>query len=314
MISFASGFVNKALISSGQDTSGYDDLKGQLKKMSDGFFRDVNLTIDRRIMPGILEIYFASADPAFFPKTYNTIHKRFHGDAIAYVNRLYEKSLFADPSRLNRVIGNFSVRSSKRLVSDPAYRFYRDFSNVFYPYYLMADSLDMVLQRLYRDYLEGLMTFDTNHPYYPDANFTMRVAFGKVEGYQAADAVTYDFHTTTEGILEKGSLDIEDYKVNEKLKQIIEKKDFGPYTADSSMPVCFVASNHTSGGNSGSPVLDAEGRLIGINFDRNWEGTISDYEYDPAVCRNISLDIRYVLFIIDKFAGASNILQELTVE
>ena len=314
MVLFASDFVHHTLASLNKDTNRYDELKSQLKKMADGFFNGVNLTIDKRIMPRILEIYFASADTAFFPETFNTIHNRFHGDANAYVDRLYDKSIFADPSRLYRIIDHFSVRSSKKLLSDPAFLLYQDFSHVFHPYYLLSDSLDAVLQKLYRDYLRGLMAWDTNHLYYPDANFTMRVTYGKVEGYKAADAVTYDYYTTTRGILEKGSMDNADYEVNEKLKQIIEKKDFGPYAADSTMPVCFVASNHTSGGNSGSPVLDAEGRLIGINFDRNWEGTISDYEYDPAVCRNISLDIRYVLFILDKYAGAANILKELTIE
>ncbi len=314
MVLFASNFVHHTLASLNKDTNRYDELKSQLKNMADGFFNSVNLTIDKRIMPRMLEIYFASADTAFFPETFNTIHNRFHGDVNAYVDRLYEKSIFADPSRLNRIIDHFSARSSKKLFSDPAFLLYQDFSNVFHPYYLLSDSLDAVLQQLYRNYLRELMDSDTNNLYYPDANFTMRVTYGKVEGYQAADAVTYDYYTTTRGILEKGSMDNADYKVNEKLKQIIEKKDFGPYATDSNMPVCFVASNHTSGGNSGSPVLDAEGRLIGINFDRNWEGTISDYEYDPAVCRNISLDIRYVLFILDKYAGAANILKELTIE
>jgi hypothetical protein len=314
LINFAYTFINKALLSLNHDTCDYAVVKNLLRNMMDGFYKNVNLTIDRKIMPRILEIYFASVDPRYYPEFYNTIQKQFKGEITDYTEWLFKKSLFTDPVKMNRVINKFSVRSAKRLLSDPASSFFQSFSDVIVSYYRVADSLDLVLQRLYRDYLNGLMAIDTDRLYYPDANFTMRVTYGKVEGYKAADAIDYNYYTTVQGILEKENPDIADYKVNEKLKQLIEKKDFGRYGTDSTLPVCFVATNHTSGGNSGSPVLDAEGRLVGINFDRNWEGTISDYEYDPTVCRNISLDIRYILFIIDKYAGASNIIQELTIE
>jgi hypothetical protein len=314
MIRFASDFVNHSMNALHQDTIRYAELRDQLKKKADVFFSNVNLTIDKRIMPGILSVYFNSVDPAFLPETYYTIKNRYSGDASAYIMQLYEKSIFTDSVRLYRYINHLSVKSLKKFYSDPATLFYRDFSDIFYPYFLKADSLDQVQQRLYRDYLGALMKWDTGHLYYPDANFTMRVTYGKVEGYKAKDAVWYKYTTTTKGILEKGNLEIDDYRVNDKLKQLIENKDYGSYASDSAMPVCFIASNHTSGGNSGSPVLNAEGQMIGINFDRNWEGTISDYEYDPAVCRNISLDIRYVLFVIDKVAGADNIMKELNIE
>jgi len=230
------------------------------------------------------------------------------------VDWLFRKSIFTDRGKTDKIMDHLSPRSVKKLLSDPFPGFYQSFSDAIVSWYPVADSLDLELQRLYRDYVSGLMATDTNRVYYPDANFTMRVTYGKVEGYKAADAITYDYHTTATGILEKEDPEIADYKVDEKLRLILENKDFGRYGQDTTVPVCFIASNHTSGGNSGSPVLDKEGRLIGINFDRNWEGTVSDYEYDPAVCRNISLDIRYVLFILDKYAGASNILQELTIE
>ena len=138
MVLFASGFVENAMHSMNEDTTGYTEMKAQMKGMADGFFKGVNLTIDKRTMPGILEIYFDSADTAYFPETFKTIHKRFHGDVTAYVDWLYKKSLFADHNRLNRVIDNFSARLSKRLIADPAFRFYQDFSNVFHPYYLIV--------------------------------------------------------------------------------------------------------------------------------------------------------------------------------
>jgi hypothetical protein len=141
----------------------------------------------------------------------------------------------------------------------------------------------------------------------------MRFTYGKVEGYEPVDAVKYTYKSTLDGIFEKEDPDIVDYHVPARLKDLYTIGDFSPYHTDGSVPVCFIASNHTSGGNSGSPVLDARGNLIGINFDRNWEGTVSDFAYDPKVCRNISLDIRYVLFIIDKSANADWLLEELTL-
>ena len=140
----------------------------------------------------------------------------------------------------------------------------------------------------------------------------MRVAYGNIKTYQPKDAITYKAFSTIEGIMEKENPEIYDYVVEPKLKQLYEKKDYGIYANEKGeLPVAFIASNHTTGGNSGSPVLDKDGNLIGINFDRNWEGTMSDIMYDPSQCRNISLDIRYCLFIIDKFAGASHLIGEM---
>ena len=150
--------------------------------------------------------------------------------------------------------------------------------------------------------------------FYPDANFTMRVAYGNVDGYQPDDAVNFNYFTTLEGIMEKEDPDIYDYVVEDKLKELYNNKDFGNYAdEDGQMHVCFIATNHTTGGNSGSPVLDADGYLTGLNFDRCWEGTMSDIVYDKSQCRNITLDIRYCLFIIDKFAGASHLVEEMTI-
>jgi hypothetical protein len=314
MIGFASGIVSDVISKLNHVNPDFKSIGNQLKTRSQGFFRDVNLSIDRQSMSKILDIYFESVDSMFYPSAYSVIRSKFKGDIPAYVNWLYNKSLFTDSAKLKKVINTLSGKSTKKLLSDPAFRFYLDFSDVFYPYYAVSDSLDLVLQRYYRDYLRGLRAMDSSLLFYPDANFTMRVAYGKVEGYKPADAVIYKYNTTLKGVIEKENPAVSDYKIPEKLRQLYEKQDYGHYGVDAAMPVCFIASNHTSGGNSGSPVLNAEGELIGINFDRNWEGTISDYEYDPAVCRNISLDIRYVLFIIDKFAGASNILQELIIK
>lgn len=149
---------------------------------------------------------------------------------------------------------------------------------------------------------------------YPDANFTLRVTYGKIKGFSPADAVRYKHYTTLDGIMQKENPDIYDYVVEDKLKELYAKRDYGRYANTlGEMPVAFIGTNHTTGGNSGSPVLNADGNLIGINFDRNWEGTMSDLRYDPEMCRNIMLDIRYCLFIIDKFAGATHLVNEMDI-
>ena len=170
---------------------------------------------------------------------------------------------------------------------------------------------------LYRAYMKGQMEYNeaTNggKVFYPDANSTLRVTYGKVKGYKPADAIYYTPVSSLDGIIEKDNPEIYDYNIPQKLRDIHAAKDYGQWEVNGSVPVAFIAMNHTSGGNSGSPVLDAEGNLIGVNFDRVWEGTMSDVVYDPEICRNISIDIRYALFIIDKLAGANHLLQEMEI-
>ena len=149
--------------------------------------------------------------------------------------------------------------------------------------------------------------------FYPDANLTLRVAYGHIKGYQPADATYYRPSSTIKGIMEKDNPDIFDYNIPQRLRDIYAEKDYGRWTdSTGEVPVCFIATNHTTGGNSGSPVINADGDLIGLNFDRVWEGTMSDIVFDPEICRNISLDVRYVLFIIDKVADADHLLEEMT--
>ena len=170
------------------------------------------------------------------------------------------------------------------------------------------------LDQYYRTYVKALMEKDKDKTFYPDANLTMRVTYGQVKGFQPADGTNYIYYTTLDGIMEKENPDVYDYQVHPKLKELWEKKDYGRYAnKDGKLPVAFIASNHTTGGNSGSPVINGYGQLIGTNFDRVWEGTMSDIWYDVDRCRNISLDARYFLFIVDKFAGAKNIVDEIDV-
>ena len=193
--------------------------------------------------------------------------------------------------------------------------FSREFSSwaeaEIYPH---VDRLGGEITLLYRDYMRGQMEFEPDRAFYPDANLTLRVAYGHIKGYSPADGVDYQPFSTIDGIMEKDNPDIFDYNIPQRFRDIVAAGDYGRWGSDGSVPVCFIATNHTSGGNSGSPVIDGKGRLIGINFDRVWEGTMSDIEFDPDFCRNISLDIRYALFVIDKIGGASHLIDEMTIE
>ncbi len=173
-------------------------------------------------------------------------------------------------------------------------------------------GLQNKITRLNRTYMQAQMEVMKERKFYPDANSTLRVTYGKVKGYNPRDAVQFDYYTYMDGIMDKYKPGDYEFDVPEKLRSLYTSKDFGQYKAkNGKMPVCFIARNHTTGGNSGSPALDAYGNLVGLNFDRVWEGTMSDINYDPSICRNIMVDIRYVLFVIDKYAGAGHLVKEM---
>ena len=181
----------------------------------------------------------------------------------------------------------------------------------------ILDSVNKEITLLYRTYMRGQMEYNKANRgtkvFYPDANSTLRVTYGQVKGYSPSDAVYFTPVSTLDGVIEKDNPEIYDYNIPQKLRDLHAAKDYGQWEWNGSVPVAFIATNHTSGGNSGSPVLDAEGNLIGVNFDRVWEGTMSDVVYDPEVCRNISMDIRFALFVIDQLANADHLLEEMVI-
>jgi hypothetical protein len=200
----------------------------------------------------------------------------------------------------------------QKLETDKAYIFYKellaDYNNNVLP---KLNGVQARINQLQRTYMQAQMDVFKEKAFYPDANSTLRVTYGTVKGYTARDAVKYDYYSYLDGVMEKYIPGDYEFDVPQKLRNLYEKKDYGAYGKNGKMPVCFIATNHTTGGNSGSPVLDASGYLIGLNFDRVWEGTMSDINYDPSICRNIMVDIRYVLFIIDKYAGAGHLIKEM---
>ena len=286
-----------------------------LKKESIKFFKNYNLPTDRKLLAATLKMYSDNLEDKYLPKEIITIRDKYKGDFEAYATKALDKSFFADQNKLENLLANYKLSMGKKLTKDPIYvlansiRFF--YESEIAPVYGKLNAKTVKLQR---NYMAGLMEMQPEKVFYPDANSTFRVHYGKVSGYKARNAVNYEHYTTLEGIIEKDNPEIFDYDVPQKLRDLYHEKDFGMYANKAGeMPVCFAATNHTTGGNSGSPVLNANGELIGLNFDRAWEGVMSDLMYDAEICRNVSLDIRYVLFIVDKFAGAGYLLDEMNI-
>ncbi len=297
------------------DTAAVEKAIERIKNGIEGRFKDYYLPIDKQIAGKVLEIYYKGVPEKFRPAVMNKIHEKYDRDFKAYANNLFESSIFSSKERVEKLLEDFDMEDYQKIESDPAYQlheqvanFYRE--NIQPEYASISDTLDI----LDRKYVDGLRKMQSDQVFWPDANSTFRIGFGKVDGYEPRDAVEYEYQTTLKGIIEKDDPEVYDYRVPEKLKKLYKQRDFGNYTnSDGEVPVCFIGTNHTSGGNSGSPVLDENGRLIGVNFDRAWEGVMSDITYKPEICRNIMLDIRYVLFIVDKYAEADNLIEEMTI-
>jgi hypothetical protein len=284
-----------------------------LAKLSEEGYKDYSPAIDRAVAKEMFADLSANVDAEYLPEFY-TAKVAELGSTDALTDWLFDNS---------RLVGKeayaAAVAEGYDFASDPAVVLLGAFDALYKekiaPHYA---SLNKEITALYNVYMRGQMAHQTERTFYPDANLTLRVAYGSVAGYEAADGVYHLPYTTIDGIIEKDNPEIYDYDIPQSLRDVYASKDYGRWGIERdgklTLPVAFLAKNHTTGGNSGSPILNSKGQLLGINFDRTWLSTMSDLDYDADICRNISVDIRYVLFVIDKIGGAGYLIDEMTLD
>ena len=298
-------FVDRlAAINASEKLTG-EEKAAKIETLRRAFYKDYEPDVDRRIAKAMLKEYLdrSSGVPAALSEAVAA-----SGSADAFIDGIFDSSRFVSPDGFTADTDGDSVSELSAMLSgvrkSAAGMRYRNLSDV------------PAVRRWYRTYLRALREFDTEREFFPDANLTLRVAYGSVGGYEYADGEYHLPFTTLDGVIEKGTLGVSDYVVPERLRRLYETKDYGRWAVKTTsgrttVPTCFLATNHTTGGNSGSPIINGRGELVGINFDRTWRSTMSDIEFDPEICRNISVDIRYVLFFIEKYGGAGYLLEEM---
>ncbi len=297
-----------------QGETGYKTALESTLPILEGLYKDYDSAIDQKVFAGIMAKYLSEVNSSLLPDTVMQQIAALNGDHAAWANGVYSSSLLRDFDQVKALLAKSPQEVSAALKADPFYQLTTDLSDAYSqkvaPVY---NNLSEQLSELQRDYMLALMEAFPQKRFFPDANSTLRVTYGRVSGYNARDAVKYGHQTHLSGIMEKYKPGDYEFDVPVKLRQLYEAKDFGRYGAGGDLPVAFIGTNHTSGGNSGSPAVDAHGNLIGLNFDRVWEGTMSDVYYDDAICRNIMVDARYILFIIEKLGGAKRLVEEMKI-
>ena len=285
----------------------FEDRRDNMVDRMSGQYKDYSAKVDKEVFEALVAIYAEKVPQEFLPTSFNNLNSK------ALTQDVYNKSAFVDYESLKTLLEGDAETVISKLNNDPGFKVVKDMADAYFdkvaPKY---EEIQLNISGLQRDYMKALRELSPKEDrIFPNANGTLRVTYGKVAGYSPADAVYYEPVTHLEGVMQKYIPGDYEFNVPQKLIDLYEAKDYGQYAENGKMPVNFIGTNHTTGGNSGSPAIDAHGNLIGLNFDRVWEGTMSDYYYDPSLSRNIMVDIRYVLFIVDKYAGATNLIDEM---
>jgi hypothetical protein len=287
-----------------------DKAVDQLKATTERHFKNYNTSIDQHMLAAMMNMFYLNVPVEQQPEMLAEMARKNGGDFTEWAADVFEKSIFSNPESVYAFLDN---PKAKKIEKDPAYTAMRAFSDVYTELRSKMNESNDYFSRGNRLYIAGLREMDKDKVFYPDANFTMRLTYGTVQDYYPADAVRYEYYTSLSGVMEKEDPDNWEFVVPDKLKELYQNKDYGIYGEGDMMPVCFLTNHDITGGNSGSPVINGDGHLIGLAFDGNWEAMSGDIAFEPALQRTINVDIRYVLFIIDKFAGAQNIIDELTI-
>jgi hypothetical protein len=286
----------------------FNDRKTALINGWGEFYQEFNPVVDQKVFEQLIDIYSKKYPKQFLPNSLDNIN------AESIANDIFTKSQLVNFDKVKELLSGDSKTVIEKLNSDKGFQIAKmiidsHLKNVASKY----DEINLKITATQRTYMKAILELFPKSRVFPDANSTLRVTYGKVKGYKPNDGVIYEPFTYLDGVMEKYIPGDYEYDVSKKLIDLYNTKDYGIYGVNGKMPIDFIATNHTTGGNSGSPALDAKGNLIGLNFDRVWEGTMSDIYYSPEICRNIMVDIRYVLFIIDKFANAENLIKELKI-
>ncbi|MBP5557247.1 MAG: S46 family peptidase [Bacteroidales bacterium] len=287
-----------------------ENIAAYTKKMKgdvEDFFKDYNKELDRDATIALLNLFYKDVDPSQLPATIKKVGDKTGGDFTAFVNNAFAKSIFVDKAKFTAWLEN-----PKPIAKDPIFALMQEIVN---SYIALGEEAEKVeCGRADRLYMEGLMEMQKDRNFYPDANFTMRLTYGSVQDYQPADGVTYNYYTTLDGVMAKYIPGNWEFDVPKDLIKLWENKDYGRYAdKNGDLVVNFITTNDITGGNSGSPVIDAQGNLIGLAFDGNWEAMSGDIAFENEVQRTICMDMRYLLFIIDKMANAQNLMKELKI-
>ena len=281
----------------------------ELRSSLDNYFKDYDANTDQKIVASLLKIYSSKVNPKYIPAFFQVIQSKFKGDFEAYAKKLFDKTIFADQARMEAFLNN---PSRKVIEKDMAFIAMRSIFETQYAIMHDLGNSKANLDKARRLYVAGLMEMGNGKSFYPDANSTMRLTYGVVDGYTAHDATYFDYFTTLKGYSEKGIRGDADFDFPQRLVDMYNSKDFGQYgDKDGTLHTCFTSNNDITGGNSGSPVLNGDGELIGIAFDGNWEAMSGDIAFEPELQKCICVDIRFVLWTIDKFAGAGNLVNEM---
>ncbi len=282
----------------------------KLKEKSAKFFKDYDLPTDKILWAEMMKMYSENVPTEQQPSYLISIAKKYKNDFYKFANTVYSKSIFVDKTKLDAFLEKPSAKTIKK---DPAFQAMQAFFSNYLKWDAVEQTSDSKLKKGRRLFIDGLMKMKEDKVFYPDANFTMRLSYGKVLDYYPADAIYYNYFTTLKGVMQKEDPTNKEFVVSDNLKKLYETKDFGPYGNNGTMKVCFITNHDITGGNSGSPVINGKGELIGLAFDGNWEAMSGDIAFEPDLQRTINVDIRYVLFVIDKYAGAKNLIDELSI-
>ena len=296
--------LEQILVTKGEQS--FTDRKNNLVNGMDDFYKNFNANVDEKVFEKLIDLYASKSPKQFLPSNLLNIN------ATTLAAEIYKNSKLTTLDGFKSLLSGDTKTIIANLNADKGYVFLKEISDNYLknivPKY---DEINLRNLALQRTYMKAQLEINKGARIFPDANSTLRVTYGKVKGFAPKDGIIYDHATYLDGVIEKFVPGDYEFDVPKKLLDLYQNKDYGQYAVDGKIPVCFLGTNHTTGGNSGSPAIDVHGNLIGLNFDRVWEGTMSDINYDPSICRNIMVDARYVLFIIDKFAGATNIINEL---